>query len=136
MYRRPLIGMWTKDISIYYQDERLPLCGHMQFMKEFGGSNREVEYEEGTFDKRKVLTFVNIATCMTCFINLICDVYVLVIVRSSRNQYPCNAAKHSRYLIGGSIISTVVLILTVNELAIEIAFRNDNTYMRYLRINH
>jgi hypothetical protein len=30
----------------------------MQFMKEFGGSNREVEYEEGTFDKRKV----NIAT--------------------------------------------------------------------------
>jgi hypothetical protein len=54
--RRPLVGLWTRDIAIYYQDERLPLCGNLQFMKEFGeGSGvREVEYEEGTVDRRKV----------------------------------------------------------------------------------
>lgn len=54
MHRRPIVGLWTKDVSIYYHDERLPLCGHMQFLKEFMSDSKNIEYEEGTVDKRKV----------------------------------------------------------------------------------
>ena len=50
------MGLWTEDISVYYHDERLPLCGNMQFLKEFHAHSADGgEYEEGAaVNRRKV----------------------------------------------------------------------------------
>lgn len=54
VFRRPLVGLWTKDLAIYHEDERLLLCGNFQFMKEFGSGSIDVQFEEGTADRRKI----------------------------------------------------------------------------------
>lgn len=52
VHGRPLVGLW-EGVAIYHQDERLPHCGHMQFLRH-SEQGVDAVWEEGTFDKRKV----------------------------------------------------------------------------------
>ena len=51
--RRPLIGLWG-GVGIYYHDERLPFCGHNQYMRLGSAQGQPVSYVEGTHDNRQV----------------------------------------------------------------------------------
>jgi hypothetical protein len=51
--RRPVVGLW-EGIAIHHTDERLPYCGNMQFLRTSSEQGISTEYEEGTFDNRKV----------------------------------------------------------------------------------
>lgn len=84
------MGLWTEDISVYYHDERLPLCGNMQFMKEFGAEGYSVEYQEGTVDRRKVgWCAVQLGLYLMCYV-----LHVLCVLwsRSRRGVFLCGRA--------------------------------------------
>ncbi len=51
--RRPLVGLW-ENITIFHYDERLPYCGHMQFLRKTSQEGIDVEWKEGTHDSRTV----------------------------------------------------------------------------------
>ncbi len=52
-YLKPIIGIWDSH-AIYYNDIRLPYCGHMQYMKTHSSQGIAQTYKEGTFDNREV----------------------------------------------------------------------------------
>jgi hypothetical protein len=58
VHRRPLIGLWG-GVGIYHHDERLPYCGHFQYIRLASSQGTTVSYEEGTHDKRTVSSLLN-----------------------------------------------------------------------------
>jgi hypothetical protein len=54
VHRVPLVSLWS-GVATFSLDTRLPYCGHLQYCKRGTKVGKEVVYEEGTFDRRKVV---------------------------------------------------------------------------------
>ena len=50
---RPIVGVWDRNY-IYHNDIKLPYCGNLQFVKNYGTQGVVTHYVEGTHDSRRV----------------------------------------------------------------------------------
>lgn len=51
--RTPLVGIWG-GYYLYYNDPKMPYCGNLQFIKNYGKQGQDSTYTEGTSDNRQV----------------------------------------------------------------------------------